>query len=237
MTRPAPTFPFATPVVVGSFGDAASLAEASPATLSGQCDIAEVRLDLLHAEARDDGSSLWRHLLPFQLLFTARCHAEGSPFDLDAETRIGLLRAAAADACLIDIEAASVTEMSPLIGELREAGIPWIASFHDFGKLPSRQTMLGRAAIAKGAGASGFKVAARLHAIDDLAALVRFQKEGCGLPLSTMGMGALAPVSRLACAQAGSLLNYGFIGGTATAPGQWSAARLREGIRSLEPLR
>lgn len=237
MPRPPFTFPGSVPLVVGSVGDIAALAAATPGTLAAQCDIAEVRLDLFHAEYREKGAVLWRHLLPFPLLFTARCHGEGSPFDLDAETRAAMLHAALPDACLIDIEAASASAMADLVSEIRTEGIPWIASYHDFSQMPSGQKVATHAEIAKEGGAAAFKVAARLRTIDDLSALVRFQMGGCGLPLSTMGMGALAPVSRLLCAQAGSVLNYGFVGETATAPGQWSAARLRDGIRSLQPFR
>jgi 3-dehydroquinate dehydratase len=49
-------------------------------------------------------------------------------------------------------------------------------------------------------------------------------------------MGALAPESRVRCAHAGSVLNYGYIGQAPTAPGQWTAAALREAIhRSPQP--
>jgi 3-dehydroquinate dehydratase-1 len=92
------------------------------------------------------------------------------------------------------------------------------------------------ARIAKNAGAAAFKTAALLQTPDEVAALARFQMIDQGIPLSTMGMGGLAPVSRLLCAQAGSVLNYGFVGENATAPGQWSAKRLRECIRSLKPI-
>lgn len=237
MPRPSFAFPGSVPLVVGSVGDIASLAEATPAALAEQCDIAEVRLDLFHAEHREMGAALWRHLLPFPLLFTARCHAEGSPFDLNTETRASMLRDALPDACLIDIEAASASAMEDLVSEMRREGIPWIASYHDFDQTPSGHKLATHAEIAKEAGAAAFKVAARLRTLEDLNALVRFQMAGCGIPLSTMGMGALAPVSRLLCAQAGSVLNYGFIGEMATAPGQWSAARLRDSIRSLQPFR
>jgi 3-dehydroquinate dehydratase-1 len=50
-----------------------------------------------------------------------------------------------------------------------------------------------------------------------------------------MGMGPLAPVSRLLCAQCGSVLNYGFLGETATAPGQWDSALLKTAIARLAP--
>ena len=236
MPRPPFTFPGSFPFVVGSIGDAAALAEATPGSLAGQCDLAEIRLDLVHADFLKKGNILWRHLLPFPLLFTARCHAEGSPFDLDLSTRISLLRAALPDACMIDIEAVSAPPMEELISEIAAQEIPWIASYHDFNGLPTVRELATQAGIAKNAGAAAFKAAALLHTPDELAALARFQMSDQGIPLSTMGMGGLAPVSRLLCAQAGSVLNYGFVGENATAPGQWSAKRLRECIQSLKPI-
>lgn len=223
-------------MVVGSFGDVDSLTRATPDSLKEECDIAEIRLDLFHSEIFSSGNRLWQHLLPFPLLFTARCHAEGSPFDLDQQVREALLRAALPDASLIDIEARNAGSMAGLLSEISSRDVPWIASYHDFEGMPSGKELAAYAAIAKKAGASVFKAAAHLPTIDDLTALVRFQTGDQDIALSTMGMGGLAPVSRLLCAQAGSVLNYGFVGEKATAPGQWSARQLREGILSLHPL-
>lgn len=233
-----PIFPFSdlNSPVVGSFGDASAVAAETPETLAAQCDIAEIRLDLLHEEVAERGADLWKHLLPFPLLFTARRKSEGSPYDLAVETRISLLRTALADASLIDIEVASVPEMIELVSELKTGKVPWVGSFHDFERLPPREELIARAAAAKAAGASAFKVAATLQTMDDLTALAHFQISEPEIPLSTMGMGVLAPVSRLLCAQAGSVLNYGFIGERSTAPGQWSARQLKTAIRSLSPL-
>lgn len=236
---PRAPFPFPDPhsTVVGSIGDAAALLESTPKTLATQCDIAEIRLDVFHREFIEKGAALWQHLLPFPLLFTARRHDEGSPRDLDHATRSAMLAAALPDASLIDIEARSASEMDDLLNLVRAEGIPWIASFHDFAQLPSRQTLDAHARMAREAGASAFKAAARLRTMDDLTALAHFQMSDAGIPLATMGMGVLAPVSRLLCAQAGSVLNYGYVGTTETAPGQWSAKHLRDSIRSLSPYR
>jgi 3-dehydroquinate dehydratase I len=237
MSRPSFSFPDSVPLVVGSIGDFAALEEATPESLARECDIAEIRLDLFHAEFGKNGASIWQHLLPFPLLFTARCHEEGSPFNLNLELRTSMLRASLPDACLIDIEAISTVSMAAFIAEISSVGIPWIASYHDFEQLPSEHELARHLEIAKESGASVFKAAARLHTPEEMAALAHFQMADCGIPLATMGMGVLAPVSRLLCAQAGSVLNYGFIGKNSTAPGQWSAQRLRECIRSLQPLR
>ena len=54
--------------------------------------------------------------------------------------------------------------------------------------------------------------------------------------MSMMGMGELAPASRLLYAQHGSLLNYGYLGEEPTAPGQWPAILLKEAISNIESL-
>ncbi|MES2982402.1 MAG: type I 3-dehydroquinate dehydratase [Verrucomicrobiota bacterium] len=236
MSEPLFPFPNSNPSVVGSFGDYDSLRSATPESLALECDIAEIRLDLFHQEFSLQGSELWAHLIGFPLLFTARCHAEGSPINLNAETRKTLLQSALPAAALIDIEAASIAEMAELIHKINAERIPWIASFHNFERLPTLDELTSRATLAKQAGASGFKFAARLHRVEELATLAELQVHDFGLPTASMGMGSLAPVSRVLCAQNGSILNYGFIGKTETAPGQWPAKLLRDGIRASSPL-
>ena len=78
-----------------------------------------------------------------------------------------------------------------------------------------------------------FKVAAKLTSPAEMARLAEFQLADHGLAVSTMGMGPLAPVSRLLCAQCGSHFNYGYLGNTATAPGQWDGFLLKTAISRL----
>lgn len=237
MPHPSFSLPITRPIVVGSIGDAASLASATAESLKEECEIAEIRIDLLHREYSKTGRSLWEHLLPFPLLFTARCHSEGSPFDIGTAERIAMLEVALPDAALFDIEAMNLSRMEDFIRKIEAANIQWVASYHDFEQMPSRQRLDARAEIAKEAGATAFKCAARLRTVDDLAALANFQLSRQGIPLATMGMGDLGAISRLLCAQSGSVLNYGYVGTKETAPGQWSARRLRDGINSLNPIR
>lgn len=205
-----------------------SLASPGSPVPPDSCDMLEIRLDLtgiLPAEQYPAG-------LP--VLITARRGSEGGAGDLDAGAREALLREALPHASCVDIEVASITEMDGLIRDLAARKIPWIASFHDFTKLPE-DFMLKRAAkAARDAGAAVFKAAAQLHSPEDVARLARFQMQDHGIAVATMGMGALAPVSRLLCAQCGSVLNYGYLGETPTAPGQWSAAELKRAISSLQ---
>jgi len=226
------------PLVVGSFGGADDLRAADASGLSGVCDIAEIRLDLLAAASGGAEPAPWRHLRGMiPLLFTARSPEEGGARALTDAGRVEMLEDVLDDAACIDIEVASLAGMAGLVRELAARGLPWIASFHDFETLPETKALEDAAGSALAAGAAAFKVAARVHGPADLARLADFQLADHGLPTATMGMGPLAPVSRLLCAQCGSVLNYGFIGSTPTAPGQWDAALLKLAVSRLEPFR
>jgi 3-dehydroquinate dehydratase-1 len=233
MSRASISLPAKRPLVVGSFGDAAALQAATRESLAPSCDIAEIRLDLLLAETGEVRPDAWRHLDGMPLLFTARRAEEGGAGDLSAQQRAGLLQLALPDAAIIDIEVASAEEMQDMLSEMRRHDIPWVASFHDFTRLPAPEAMENALRSAKDSGAAVFKLAARLHQPSDAARLADFQLADHGILVATMGMGPLAPVSRLLCAQCGSVLNYGYLGDQPTAPGQWSATRLRDAISSL----
>ncbi|MDP3852015.1 MAG: type I 3-dehydroquinate dehydratase [Luteolibacter sp.] len=221
------------PKVVGSFGGIGDLHQAEALFVRDSCNLAEIRMDLMAQSCMGAESPPWRHLCDIPLLFTARCAEEGGNGNLAAAARIALLETALDDAACMDIEVASIPEMGAMIETLRARGIPWIASFHDFEKLPETSVLAAAASRAKAAGASVFKAAARLHGPADLARLAEFQLADHGIPAATMGMGPLAPVSRLLCAQCGSLLNYGYLGETPTAPGQWDAGFLKQAIGRL----
>ena len=223
------------PRVVGSFGSQIDLIEATSASVRESCDIAEIRLDLLATGTGTIDSASWSNLQEIPLIFTARRVEEGGARALDAAARVALLRGALDQAAWLDIEVASIAEMEDFLRELAEREIPWIASYHDFESLPGTAALEDAARQAKAAGAAVFKAAAKLASPEDVARLAGFQLADHGLPVATMGMGPLAPVSRLLCAQCGSALNYGYLGNTATAPGQWDSALLKHAISRLAP--
>lgn len=225
------------PQIVGSFGTLKDLGQTTHETAEKACDIAEIRLDLLLASGVEPSPLHWRHLEGFPLLFTARRKDEGGALELADEARSRLLFAVLDEAALVDIEVASIGAMGGLIAAMNSKGLPWIASFHDFEKLPDDARLRSAARDAKMSGAVAFKLAARLKTPGDAARLADFQLEDHGILVATMGMGPLAPVSRLLCAQCGSVLNYGFLGETTTAPGQWQAALLGQAISQLTQFR
>jgi 3-dehydroquinate dehydratase-1 len=190
----------------------------------------------LVAEGFQPNRRLWAHLEDIPLLFTARRSEEGGALNSTAAQRREWLDVCLDDAAAIDLEVASLEEMADIVRTLAARRIPLVASFHDFDRLPSANTLLERRETARTAGAAVFKAAARIHSPGDLAALADFQQADHGQPKALMGMGPLAPVSRLLCAQYGSVLNYGYLGQTPTAPGQWSAARLKDAIAAVAKL-
>lgn len=222
------------PRVVGSFGSLLDLRSIAASAVQESCDLAEIRLDLLVANGEPVDPSAWSHLTEIPLLFTARRSEEGGALPLTPAARIDLLQMAITSAAWIDVEVASLHEMNGLLTECANREIPWIASYHDFDRLPANEDLKQAAQRAKDAGAVVFKLAAKLNSTSDLARLADFQLADHGIRVATMGMGSLAPVSRLLCAQCGSLFNYGYLGNTATAPGQWDSALLKTAIERLE---
>lgn len=222
--------------VVGSIGDSEVLRKTTDATALEDCDVVEIRLDILAAENALDRSA-WSHLVRVPILFTARRKEEGGIIASTADERSAWIDLAIDDAAAIDIEVASLGEMQDIRAVLAARCIPLVASFHDFTTTPPQEVWQQKLEIARAAGAAVFKAAARIRQPSDLASLAEFQSLDHGLPVATMGMGALAPVSRVLCAQYGSVLNYGYLGCIPTAPGQWSAARLREAVAAVESVR
>lgn len=229
-------FQVGVPFTVGSFGDADALRGAGSGPVLNSCDVAEIRLDLLAMEDVEPDRRLWAHLDGVPLLFTARRKEEGGALESTTAQRLAWLETTFDDAAAIDIEVASLAENAVLLEILQERGIPIVASFHDFEGTPDEGTLARHLETARTAGATVFKAAAKISTPDDIALLANFQRTDHGMPKSLMGMGPLAPVSRLLCAQLGSVLNYGYLGKNPTAPGQWSAARLKDAISALNPV-
>jgi len=219
--------------VVGSIGDAGVLATIDPSSAANVCDVVELRLDLFDVGTRPAD---WSRLRELPLLMTARREDEGGAKGLEDARRFELLESSLADAAWVDLEVASIPAATELIRRLMDTGIPWVASFHNFERMPDVRQLREKRAAAREAGAAVFKVAAMLLAPADLARLADFQCEDHGIAVATMGMGPMAAVSRLLCAQCGSVLNYGYLGTTPTAPGQWSAGEMKSAIARLPRL-
>lgn len=201
---------------------------------STACDWIEIRLDILRRDGWQIGEKPWSHLHDLPLLFTARCRNEGGVMDLPATERQAMIAAVAADANAVDIELAHHQEMAASIALLSENKIPWVASMHHFSQMPTVESMRAARDAAHMLGATVFKLATYLPTAEAIQELEDFQHEPSEVAVASMGMGPFAATSRVRCALAGSVLNYGFIGQAPTAPGQWPAEALRHAIQNRE---
>lgn len=221
-----------TPLVVGSVASLNNLACLQPVELPAQCDILEIRLDGM-AGHRDALELELDRFSNIPMLFTARSAAEGGAAVLSLEERAELLIAVAHRATWIDIELASYNDLKKTIHRVRSQNVGLILSYHNFDQTPTEYEIQRMIDLSEEADI--IKLAFHHQRVDDFIPCTRILKRGSH-PLSIMGMGLLAPVSRLLYAQHGSLLNYGYLGSEPTAPGQWPAKLLKKSIAALKPI-
>lgn len=208
--------------VVGAIHSPKSL-EAALNLAPGTVDILELRTDAFtHPERLLEAAPD----LKFPLLITARHPLEGGQHHLGLARRRELFEAFLPFASLIDIELRSIEKLQSLAGKARQQGVKLVLSYHNFQSTPSGTRLHELARRALLSGGDIFKVAVETTAPADLAVLLTFLAKQKRIHLSVMGMGRFGKISRLLFAQAGSVLNYGFLD-RATVPGQWPATLLK----------
>lgn len=201
-----------------------------------ESDIVEFRLDGLLPHLTDVKNSLLQlKNSQLQTLITARCTSEGGISELTAEQRSQLIMGLSPLATFVDIELANFETMREAVDFSQDMNSLVIASFHDFKKTPSQSTLRDKILHAVDSGADIAKLAVYHNSLDDVFQCAQLLQEGLPIAVSLMGMGPLAPTSRLLYAQLGSVLNYGFIGDKPTAPGQWPAKLLHQAISQTTP--
>jgi 3-dehydroquinate dehydratase type I len=221
------------PKTVGSIADASLLDYPFSAD---ECEIVEFRLDGLLRnleQVRDILIKLKSSQL--QTLITARCTSEGGLTDLSSDQRSQLIGGLSPLATFVDIELANLAEMENAAEQARTNGALVVASFHDFKKTPDTEFLRDKIKQAIDLGADMVKMAVHHNSVEDMYRCATLMQEGHAIAISLMGMGSLAPVSRVLYSQLGSLLNYGYLGDKETAPGQWPASLLSQAIRSSKP--
>ncbi|MEO6052832.1 MAG: type I 3-dehydroquinate dehydratase [Chthoniobacterales bacterium] len=189
----------------------------------------EFRADLLPAQVR---SSALRKL-PLPVIWTVRSVSEGGKGPENVLKRTALYDEGLDVASLIDVELASVAKLKETVRSAQAHRCRLILSFHDFKATPSVARLRQTIRRAEDAGADIVKIAAT---VDSLAALLRLMSVfdfSNKLPLSVMGMGRFGKVSRLLCAQAGSVLNYGWLDKPQVS-GQWAAEELAARFAELQ---
>ncbi len=218
------------PLIVGSVSDLATWQQVTAPGAEPPCDILELRVDMLPEDT--DMQQLAQSSCPRPLIITYRHESEGGARVVSEEERIATVRSLLPIASAVDWEILVMALDEEFMDELREKEIPLIASAHFFETTPEAEQMLALAECAAESGAAIAKFAFKLNCGGDVQAGVRLLSE-CESPLAVMGMGELGSVSRMLYAQLGSKLVYGYLGDTPTAPGQWSAAEVRELLPKL----
>jgi 3-dehydroquinate dehydratase I len=219
------------PLVVGTVHSAGSI-QAAAKLKPGDVDVLEFRIDAL--ADRLDAAERAMQNARFPALLTVRHPEEGGINNLDAKKRKELYRRFLPHAALIDVELRSLPGFSDIVAEARAAGCAIVVSNHDFKKTPLLKALIEREKRACAEGADVFKVACVASSAHELAKLLEFTARPAKWPRSVMGMGRFGRASRLALAEAGSVLNYGYLH-EANAPGQWEARELRKLIPRLLP--
>jgi len=203
-----------------------------------ESDIVEFRLDSLLPTLREVKSTLVTlKNSPLQSLITVRCQSEGGNATLNTSQRAQLIMGLCPLANFVDIELANYDSMSQAVDYAKSMNCVMVASFHDFKKTPSQDSLRDKIKAAEERGADIVKLAVYHNHVEEIFQCAQLLQEGHNIAISLMGMGPLAPTSRLLYAQLGSLLNYGYLGKSETAPGQWPAELLNQAINSTTPFR
>jgi 3-dehydroquinate dehydratase-1 len=196
----------------------------------GQVDFLEIRVDNFAL----DPTSLLKVLpkLRVPLLVTVRHPVEGGAHGLSFARRAELFAKFLPFATLIDVELRSWEKLTGTIAAARRVGVKIIASTHHFHALPSALSLQRTIRRAHAAGADICKIAALADTPVAISRLLAPLAKKQSLPLSMMGMGKFGKISRLLFAQAGSVLNYGYLD-RPNASGQWEATVLKKRLAEL----
>lgn len=197
-----------------------------------ECDILELRVDTLPQDLSP--AEILALPRPLPVLVTVRHQDEGGARKMQEGERQELAKALLPMANAIDWEIAHMESAQGLLESARQQGVIVVASAHDFEKTPSLESLCSLADKAIALGADVVKFAFRVHCMEDVMVGVSLLQKYTQ-PMAVMGMGPLGATSRLIYNQYGSVLTYGYLGDTPTAPGQWSAALCKEAISQLLP--
>lgn len=196
----------------------------------GDVDFLEIRVDAFAADPAPLLKALPRLRVP--LLITVRHPAEGGANRLSFARRRELFAQFLPFATLLDVELRSIVKLAATVAEARARGVRVIASDHHFKSMPPAPRLRQIIRRAHAAGADICKIAALADTPAALAQLLTLFTRPQALPLSVMGMGRFGKVSRLLFAQAGSVLNYGYLDAP-NASGQWAAVLLKKRLAEL----
>lgn len=219
---------------VGSVSDILTLKDID-SDMTPEFDILEIRLDGIDDNDLATTFNLCLRVKSWgvPLLITLRDISEGGIHQLSYEQREQRILQFAEVSSYLDVEIANFEALSSTLKSVQKSGTQLILSYHNFEKTESIEFLKEKYQQAVSYGADITKFALMHQGIDDITTCSAFMRS-VDTPLSMMGMGNLAPVSRILYSQLGSVLNYGYVGNAPTAPGQWSAAQLKAAIANTQ---
>ncbi len=217
------------PQVIGAVHSPAALRRALRIQ-PGDVDFLEIRVDSFAPDPAPLLRALPRLRVP--LIITVRHPAEGGLHRLGLPRRRELFAQFLPFAALIDIELRSCAALAATITDARARGLRVIVSEHHFKTTPTTARLRQSIRRARAAGADICKLAALADTPAALARLLALFSRRPPLPLSVMGMGRYGKISRLLLAQAGSVLNYGYLD-QPNASGQWEAVLLQKRLAEV----
>jgi len=221
---------------VGSVLDLQTLKSLSVEKICDECEILELRLDGIIKEPEDKQQALEladeiSNFIP--ILITCRWMGEGGKGMTNHEGRSRFLSDFLPFASLVDIEMTNLDAMEDIAYKVKYANKKLILSYHNFERTPEDSFLTKMINRGYAIGADVVKLAMQHTEIRDMRRCSDLFRLFPNKELSIMGMGDLAPVSRLLYAQCGSILNYGYLGETESAPGQWHAKQVKDCIANL----
>jgi len=187
---------------------------------------AELRVDLVRP-SMDEMKGL---LAKKDVSYIVTCR----PGVFDEETSLGyLMTAARLGADYIDIEIERGAEVAALMKSACDGSkCKLIISYHNFDCTPSRDELRSIIDECRGRGADIVKIACKVNAPADNAALLSLYGDGDGIV--AFGMGEIGKISRLASLGCGARFTYvASDNGAGTAPGQLTVSQMRRCIEGL----
>lgn len=207
------------------YGSAADMAEWRVDFYKDFCDIDAVNKTLMGVK---------EILREKPLLFTFRTANEGGHRDISYEKYSALLKEAAVNADMADIEVYRSENISELISFVKKSAVV-VGSYHDFNKTPETDEIVNRLKYMDSVGVDIPKIAVMPSCKIDVIRLMEASLKAVEMlkkPVITMSMAGMGLVSRVAAEITGSAVTFGCIG-TPSAPGQIEVSTLKELIDVL----
>lgn len=218
--------------------NAAEILDGALRANAAKADICEWRADFFEALLDENEvacmlAKLRKTLDGIPVLFTIRTAGEGGQIAISPEDYARVNRCAAQNgADLIDVEI-FMSGAAQVMACVHAAGVPVIASSHDFEKTPENSELCARIRRMREAGADVAKIAVMPQSAQDVLRLLSVTHQAVGdTPVVTMAMGRLGVISRLAGETFGSAMTFGSAG-TGSAPGQIDAMTLRAALEAM----